>query len=119
MSYVNKSKDIDIDEATTHGIEITPKDSDDMPFELEGYEAVFTSIRDDNKIEKICSIEDNKIFVVLNPTETSFPEDYKQAVYKRNYQVRIFKDDIVYQIASGSLIIHKVHKNYINSPYKT
>ena len=80
MSYVNKSKDIDIDEATTHGIEITPKDSDDMPFELEGYEAVFTSIRDDNKIEKICSIEDNKIFVVLNIV---LPLDYIQIFYHR------------------------------------
>lgn len=117
MSYVNNEKDINIDEATTHAIEITPKDSDNMPFELDGYDAIFTSIDGENKIEKRCAIEDNKIFLVLQPTETLFPEDYnKKNTYNRNYQVRIFKGDVIYQIASGKLIIHRVHKNYTSNP---
>ena len=116
MSYVCKSHDINIDEATTHGIEITPKESNGMPLDLTDFDVIFTSEDEINTIEKVCSIDENKIMLVLNPSETSFPFEIEGNVFIRPYQIRAFKDDTVYQIASGNMIIHKVHKGYTQKP---
>lgn len=110
----SEEKNIVIDEATTHEIEVILHDQDDKPCDLSGFNAVFTSIYKGRKIEKNCIIEDNIVSIILSPEETTIPDNSNRII--RRYQIRIFNGSTVYEIIHGNLSIEKCHRNYITSP---
>lgn len=118
MSYVNKFNTIDVDEGTTHELIITVKDKYGNLVDISGATIIFTSIYKEHKIEKtyIPAEGTNEISVILSPKETLIPEEFTKDIFERKYQLRMFKNDKVYQITKGALYIHKAHKNYIEIP---
>lgn len=94
--------DINIDEATSHWLNITVNDEDNSAMDMTGFSAVFTSC----DVEKLCDIQSNIVTVKLEPTET-------KGYLTKGYQVRIFdSNDDIFQVVQGTIYIRKAHKPY-------
>jgi len=97
---------INIDEATSHWINVTVKDSDGTAMDLTGCHAIFTMAG----TEKECLIDDNEVSVKLEPEETT-------GFLSSGYQIRLFDaDDDVFQVIQGIIYIRKAHKPYTQKP---
>lgn len=99
-------QNIEIDEGTSHWIDVTVNDSDGTAMDLTGCTAVFTA----GIIEKACDIEGNVVSLKLEPEETT-------GFLSSGYQIRIFDaNNDVLQIIQGIIYIRKAHKPYITNP---
>lgn len=98
---------IEIDEGTSHWIDVTVKNDDGTDMDLEGCTAIFTS----GTIEKACMIDSlSHITVKLEPEETT-------GFLSSGYQIRIFdSNDDVFQVIQGIIYIRKAHKPYTQNP---
>lgn len=107
-------ENIVIDAGTTHEIEIAVYDRVGQEFDLSGFDAVFTCIYNNDTIEKRCVVQGNMVAVVLDPQETMV--DGMQSAVTRQYQIRVFKEDKVYEIIHGKLTLRKCLKQHITLP---
>ena len=99
-------QNIEIDEATSHWIDVTVDDSDGTAMDLTGCTAIFTA----GTVEKTCDIVGNVLSLKLEPEETS-------GYLSSGYQIRVFdSNNDVLQIIQGIIYIRKAHKPYITNP---
>lgn len=97
---------INIDEATSHWINVIAKNPDGTKMNLTGCHAIFTM----PGIDKECLIDDNEINVKLEPEDTT-------GFLSSGYQIRLFDaNDDVFQVIQGIIYIRKAHKPYKQKP---
>lgn len=97
---------INIDEATSHWINVTVKNPDGTAMDMTGCNAIFTMAG----TEKACLIDDNEVSVKLEADETT-------GFLSSGYQIRLFDDnDDVFQVIQGIIYIRKAHRPYIQNP---
>lgn len=102
-------QNIEIDEATSHWIDVNVNDESGTAMDLTGCTAIFTA----GAIEKECGIEGNVVSVKLEPEETT-------GYLSSGYQIRIFDaNNDVLQIIQGIIYIRKAHKPYTQNPLAT
>ena len=99
-------QNIEIDEGTSHWIDVTVDDSDGTAMNLTGCTAIFTA----GTIEKTCDIVGNVISLKLEPEETT-------GFLSSGYQIRVFDaNNDVLQMIQGIIYIRKAHKPYLQNP---
>ena len=99
-------QNIEIDEGTSHWIDVTVKNDDGTAMDLTGCSAIFTA----GIVEKACDIEGSVVSVKLEPEETT-------GFLSSGYQIRIFDaNNDVFQVIQGFIYIRKAHKPYTQNP---
>ena len=99
-------QNIEIDEGTSHWIDVTVKNDDGTAMDLTGCSAIFTA----GMVEKACDIEGSVVSVKLEPEETT-------GFLSSGYQIRIFDaNNDVFQVIQGIIYIRKAHKPYTQNP---
>lgn len=100
---------IDIPEGTTRYINIDCYNPGGTAFNLDGYSVSVRILFDDGTfIEKVPTITDNTISFVIDPDDT---------ISKRSggYEVRIYKDETIYQVIKGDIGVQSSIRPFLYS----
>lgn len=113
MNCIHKHiPNIDMVEGTTRDIIVTVLNEYGFPDDLTGYQSSFylKSQNSSNDLVKSCEINKNEIHIHIEAKNTL------GLIGVNRYEVRIYKDDDVYSVLSGTITIEKSINPFITMP---
>lgn len=106
--HINEN-DIDIAEGTTRHLFVTVRDQNGNPEDLSGYEAYFVMKTYEKEIVRKCGIIGNEISTIVHPSDTI-------DVKKIRYEIRILKENEIYEIIRGNIEVCKSIYPFLSAP---